>query len=305
MKIFSILFILLFSLSSQARDHIRIIGSATLYPFITVAAEKYGITSGYTPIVESTGTGGGFNLLCTTKNKEQTPDIITASRAITAREAALCKKNGIKQLKEIKIGTGGIIIAQAANSNSINLDEKQLFLAMSEKIPYKGKMVNNFYTKWQQIDQNLPNIDITIYGPSSTSGTRDVINDLLIKKFGGNRIREDKHYIQMPEDNNLTIQKLIHNKNAFGIIGFNFLEQNPKIKAISINKITPNHKNITTGEYPLTRTLFVYVNYDHIKFTRGLKGFIKELTSENAIGKNGYLTQRGLTSLENYYTNYQ
>ena len=182
-------------------------------------------------------------------------------------------------------------------SDNITLTEKQLFLALSEKIPYKGQMVDNFYTKWNEIDSSLPKQEILIYGPSSTSGTRDIINDLLIKNFGGTAIRHDKHYIEMPEDNNLTIQKILHNKYALGIIGLNFLEQNYKIKAININGVSPNNQNIISGNYPLFRPLFVYVNYSNIDYTKGINEFIIELTNDNAIGENGYLTQKGLTKM--------
>lgn len=296
MKIFLTILIVLISFNSYARNHIRIVGSSTLYPFITIAAEKYGKISGYTPIVESTGTGGGFNLVCNSKSPKTSPDIINASRAITAQESLICTKNNII-LKEIKIGLGGIVIAQAINANNITLTEKQLFLALSEKIPYKGQMVDNFYTKWNEIDSSLPKQEILIYGPSSTSGTRDIINDLLIKNFGGTVIRHDKHYIEMPEDNNLTIQKILHNKYALGIIGLNFLEQNSKIKAIDINGISPNNQNIISGNYPLSRPLFVYVNYSNIEYTKGINEFIIELTDNKAIGENGYLTQKGLTKI--------
>ena len=80
----------------------------------------------------------------------------------------------------------------------------------------------------------------------------------------------------------------------FGIIGFNFLSGNQKIKAISINGIMPSYQTITMLEYSLSRPLFIYVNYNHIKSTRGLKAFITELTSKQSVGKDGYLTQRGL-----------
>jgi phosphate transport system substrate-binding protein len=298
MKRLSLLFIIFISFTASARDYIRIVGSSTLYPFITIASEKYGKISGYTPIVESTGTGGGFNLLCHSKSHRSSPDIVNASRAITPNETKTCANNGIK-LKEVKIGLGGIVIAQKENATSINLTEKQLFLALSHTIPYKGKMVDNFYTNWKEIAPDLPNLEILIYGPSSTSGTRDVITELLVKDFGGNIIRQDKHYIEMPEDNNLTIQKLIHNKHAFGIIGLNFLEQNSKIKSIYVNGVQPNNKNIVSGKYPLSRPLFVYVNYSNVNDAKGLKAFVEYLTSDYSIGANGYLTQKGLTSIMN------
>ena len=288
------MFLFSFSVNAAERNHIRIAGSATLYPFITIAAEKFGKENGYTPIVESTGTGGGFNLLCSGDNSLKYPDIIMASRPIKPSEIKLCAKNSMNNVRPIQLGYDGIVIAQSKDSIPLKLSLEQLFLAMSKQVPHDNKMIDNFYKTWNQIDSNFPNYNIEIYGPSSTSGTRDVILKEVVEKFGGKEIREDGHYIQMPEDNNLVIQKLIRNDKAIGVIGFSFLEENPKVQPISINGAIPTHRNIMDSQYPLSRELLIYVNYDHINFVPGLSEFIAELSSEGSIGKNGYLTQMGL-----------
>jgi hypothetical protein len=51
--------------AAEARDQIRIVGSSTVFPFSTAVAEQFGRTSGFaTPVVESTGSGGGLKLFC-------------------------------------------------------------------------------------------------------------------------------------------------------------------------------------------------------------------------------------------------
>ena len=63
MKKLLFLFTILFAGSVFARDQVKIVGSSTVYPFATVVAERFGKTSGFkTPVIESTGSGGGLKL---------------------------------------------------------------------------------------------------------------------------------------------------------------------------------------------------------------------------------------------------
>ena len=294
------------------REQLRIVGSSTLYPFITIAAEKFGKISGHTPVVEATGTGGGIRLLCS-GNSLHYPDIVNASRVIKPSELALCKKNSVNNIKEITIGYDGIVIAESINALPISLNQQQLFLALAKKVPSKGVMIDNPYQRWQQIDPSLPDHKIEVYGPSFTSGTRDAFIELVMHKFCNasaemlaifpnkkerlavcSILREDGNYIEMPENDNLIIQKLLHNDSSLGIISFSLLTENPKIKPVAINKILPTVNSIISKKYPLARPLFLYVNLDHLKQLPSLANFINEITSSNAIGKDGYLTQKGL-----------
>ena len=96
MKKILFLFTILFAGSVFARDQIKVVGSSTVYPFATVVAERFGKTSGFkTPVIESTGSGGGLKLFCAGMGTEH-PDITNASRRIKQTEVDNCKKNGIK-----------------------------------------------------------------------------------------------------------------------------------------------------------------------------------------------------------------
>ncbi|MCW8835883.1 MAG: substrate-binding domain-containing protein, partial [Rhodospirillales bacterium] len=102
--------------AAHARDQIRIVGSSTVYPFSTTVAEQFGKTTNFkTPVVESTGSGGGLKLFCAGVGVEH-PDITNASRAIKSSEVDLCAKNGVKEITEVKIGYDGIVIANAKSA---------------------------------------------------------------------------------------------------------------------------------------------------------------------------------------------
>lgn len=304
--------LLFLSISASAREQLRIVGSATLYPFVTIAAEKFGKISGHTPVVEATGTGGGFRLLCS-GNSLNYPDIVNASRPMKQSEEMFCKKNQVKHLQKIILGYDGIVIAQSAKAKNMDLSPRQLFLSIAKQVPHNGEMIDNPYKTWKEIDPSLPNYRIEIYGPSFTSGTRDAFIELVMHKFcdsseeilqiipdermrlaACSEFREDGHYIDMSENYNLIIQKLLNNTKAVGVLSFSLLEENSKIKAARILHISPSKSSITSGEYSLARPLFLYVNLDHKKSLPDLGEFIKYITSPLVLGKDGYLTQKGL-----------
>lgn len=297
MKKLLAIFLIFFSVIAQARQQVRIVGSSTLYPFVTISAERFGKLSGHTPVVEATGTGGGFHLFCS-GNSLNYPDIVNASRKIKESEKSLCNKNGIRNIEQIIIGYDGIVISQSLDAKKIKLTKKELFLALAKKIPINNQLIENKYTNWKEINSNLPDIKIEIYGPSFTSGTREALIELVMNDFCNSteckEIREDGHYIEMPENDNMIIHKLIYNKKALGIISFSLLKENNKIRALPIDGIKPTKTSIIDSNYPLSRPLFIYVNKDHIKSLPSIKDFINELTSISAIGPKGYLTQKGL-----------
>ena len=292
LKICKIIILLFISVTAQGREQIRIVGSSTLYPFITIAAEKFGKNSGHTPVVEATGTGGGFHLFCS-GNSLHYPDIVNASRKIKPSEERLCKKNNVNNLQEILIGYDAVIMAQGKEGLDLKLTQEELFLALAKKIPHNGKIIPNFYQTWQEINPSLPNSKIEVYGPSFTSGTRDSFVELVMNGFCKSSakmnqlipdkkellaacsvIREDGAYIEMPENDNLIIHKLLHNKFALGIVSFSLLAENSKIKALPLNDIIPSKNSIITGEYLISRPLFIYVNKDHLKALPSLNGFV-------------------------------
>jgi phosphate transport system substrate-binding protein len=301
---------------AQQRDQIRIVGSSTVYPFTTAVAEQFGKSGGFrTPVVESTGTGGGMKLFCAGVGATH-PDATNASRRIKSGEFEDCQKNGVKDVVELKVGFDGIVIATAKSGSELNLTKEQLFLALAKEVPQGGKLVPNPNKTWNQIDPTLPNQPIEVLGPPPTSGTRDAFLELVmepgaekpladLKKSDAKAfekawktIREDGAYVDAGENDNLIVQKLEANPRAAGIFGFSFLEENQnKIKGAKVNGVTPTYEAIADGKYPVSRPLFVYLKKQHVGIIPGLKEFAIEFSSNKAMGEDGYLAQKGLVTL--------
>lgn len=302
---------------AEASEQIRVVGSSTVYPFVTVVAEEFGIASGSkTPIIESTGTGGGFKLFCAGTGDAH-PDFSNASRAIKKSEVTLCAKNGVKNIIPINIGYDGIVLAHSSEAKPYDLTKEQLFLALARKIEKNGKLIDNPYKYWNEIDSSLPSDKIEIYGPPPTSGTRDAFVELVMEKSCIDKtafeaaypnkndrkkachlIREDGYFKEAGENDNLIVQKLRSNPKAFGIFGYSFLDQNAEvIQGSKIEGVGPSFDNIADGSYSISRPLYVYAKKARIGKTKGMEGFIKELVSEHAIGPDGYLTFKGLIPL--------
>lgn len=305
--------------NAQSRDQIRIVGSSTVYPFTTAAAEQFGKGGQFkTPVVESTGTGGGLKLFCAGVGAGH-PDAANASRAIKKSEFEDCAKNGVTDIIELKIGFDGIVISNSKKGPDFKLTREQLFRALAKEVPGPdGKLAANTAKNWNDIDPSLPAEKIEVLGPPPTSGTRDAFLELVMEK-GAEKIeslaalkksdskafdkvwktvREDGAYIDAGENDNLIVQKLEANPKAVGIFGYSFLEENAaQIKGASIEGKAPTFEAIADGSYKVSRPLYVYFKKQHIGVIPGLKEFLAEYASDKAMGEEGYLGEKGLVPL--------
>ena len=299
-----------------AREQLRIVGSSTVFPFATTVAERFGKTTAFkTPIVESTGSGGGLKLFCSGDGKND-PDITNASRRIKTSEVKKCAANGITDIVEVKIGYDGIVLANSKKEKSLELTLKDVFLALAKNVPDgEGKTKANSYKYWSDINPALPNVKIEVMGPPPTSGTRDAFVELAME--GGcksfkwikalkkqdkkaykalcHTIREDGAFIEAGENDNLIVQKLNANPSAIGIFGFSFLDQNTDtLQGSTINGIAPDFDQISDGSYPVSRSLYFYVKKSRIGKTAGVTEFLAEFANDKAWGPEGYLADKGL-----------
>jgi phosphate transport system substrate-binding protein len=305
------------ALAQSGRDYVYIVGSSTVYPFATVVAERFGRGSDFkTPKVESTGSGGGLKLFCDGIGVDY-PDIANSSRAIKRSEVVSCAANGVNDIIEVKIGYDGIVIANASAGIEMALTRRDIFLALAKDVPgaSAGELIENPYVTWKDVNSSLPAQKIEVLGPPPTSGTRDAFVELAmeggcksipwikaLKDTNGDEykavchtIREDGAFIEAGENDNLIVQKLEANPSAFGIFGFSFLDQNgEKVKGASIDGSAPTFDAIADGSYPVSRPLFFYVKKAHVEVIPGLRGFLREFSSERAWGEEGYLSDRGL-----------
>ncbi|MAV29480.1 MAG: phosphate ABC transporter substrate-binding protein [Cycloclasticus sp.] len=318
---------------AASRDYVSIVGSSTVYPFATVVAEQFGKSTEFkTPKVESTGSGGGFKLFCAGVGVEH-PDITNASRRMKKTELEMCKKNGVADVIEIKIGYDGIAIANSKKGPELSLTTRDVFLALAKEVPDpKGgeKLIANPYKTWKDVNSSLPATAIEVLGPPPTSGTRDAFAELAMEggcksfpwikqikkdskkakkagdkalskqlksKYKGicHTVREDGAYIEAGENDNLIVQKLDANPNAVGVFGFSFLDENlDKVQGSTINGVNPKFETISDGSYPISRPLYFYVKKAHVKVVPGVHEFVESFTSDSTYGDDGYLSERGL-----------
>jgi len=307
-----------YSNAQSVRDSINIVGSSTVYPFTTTVAEQFGRAGKFkTPKVESTGTGGGIKLFCNGVGP-QFPDIANASRRMNANEFAACQKNGVKDVVEVKVGYDGIVLAQSKAGTTLTPSRKDVYLALAKNVPDPANPLNlipNPYTTWKDVNKSLPNVKIEVLGPPPTSGTRDSFVELYMQagcrtfawlnamrtdnepsfKRACDTVREDGAYVEAGENDNLIVQKLNANKDAVGIFGYSFLDENlDKLKGAVVDGVTPTYETVSSGKYPASRPLFIYVKKQHVNVIPGIAEFVAEYTSEKALGEEGYLSEKGL-----------
>jgi phosphate transport system substrate-binding protein len=299
--------------AGATRDQIRAVGSSTVYPFATAAAELFvaGNAGMKSPIIESTGTGGGMKLFCAGVGA-QYPDIANASRRMKKSEFETCAKNGVKDIIEVQIGVDGLAFAESRKGPGFRLTPKIVYEALAAN-PY-GKGPNKTQN-WNEIDPSLPAIAISVFGPPSTSGTRDSLAELILEKGCQSdpamkalkesdedkykatctRVREDGKYVDSGENDNLIVQKLGANPNALGVFGYSFLEENKDtLRDVPINGVEATYETVSTGKYPGARPLYVYVKKAHMQAIPGLKIFLDTFALNWNPG--GVLAKRGMVA---------
>lgn len=302
------------------RRHILISGSSTAYPIVAAAAERFGRQGQHiTPVVESTGTGGGIKLFCAGTGLA-TPDIVMASRRMKDSEREDCARNHVNDVREIKIGYDGIVIASTKEAPRLTLTTMSIYLALAREVPAgaDGDFVPNHYQAWNEIDPALPALPIRVMGPPPTSGTRDILLERLFQNACLDipalstlhetdpvlfrqrcfALREDGLFVNAGENDARLVRKLFGDPQALGIFGYSFLDRNrDRLQAASIDGIEPQFELIESGAYPLSRALYLYIKPHHASVVGGLDDFIDEILSPAAAGAEGYLVDQGLIPL--------
>ena len=301
------------SAAGDSRNQIRAVGSSTVYPFATAVAEQFVASTPGTksPIVESTGTGAGMKLFCGGIGT-RFPDIENASRRMKKKEFEQCVSNGVKDIVEIQIGVDGLAFANAKDGPAYAFTPAQIYRALAQNPFGKGK---NTAQKWSDIDPSLPATPISVYGPPTTSGTRDSLAELILMKGCESdpamkalkdknedefkkictKVREDGKYIEAGENDNLIVQKLAANPQAVGVFGYSYLEENlGKLRDVPLNGIQATYDNVATGTYPGARPLYIYVKKAHMQAIPGLQAYLD--TFAKMWDPQGPLAKRGMVA---------
>lgn len=301
--------------SFSGSKQLRLAGSSTVFPFSAIVAELFTKQHQYpAPVVESNGTGGGIHQFCT-RTGDGYPDIVNASRQIKESERHYCAQNGISDIHEIVIGYDGIIIANKKGEKLFDLSPQDLWLALAKEIPYQGKLIPNPNTSWKDIQSTFPKHDIEILGPPPTSGTRESFTETIMQKgcpdltkilnmseqdakFQCSLIREDGAFVDAGENDNLIIQKLQKNKYALGVVGYSYYARNTHlIQASKISGTEATPENVRNHRYTAARSLFIYTKPPVPLKKEALYTFIDFYLSQDMLGENGFLAQKGLIPL--------
>lgn len=298
---------------------IKIVGSSTVAPFSTTVAEQFGaISDHHAPIVETTGTGGGFKAFCNAIGPDE-PSIVNASRKIKPSERDLCAQAGIIDLLEVQIGYDGIVLANSKSGPDLNLTKAQIFRALAANLPDgAGGWMKNPNRTWKDIDPTLPDMRILVSGPPPTSGTRDAFVEIAMEKGAlalpefqalqakdpeaflarAHEVRNDGAWIDSGENDSSIINTLLRNDDSIGVLGYSFLEQNlDRVKAAKVGNVAPTFENIISGDYGVSRSMYFYVKVENGTLVPGLADFVSEFTQEDAWGPDGYLVDKGLIPL--------
>ena len=293
-----------------SREQIRAVGSSTVYPFAKAVSSELAKANPAikSPIIESTGTGAGMKLFCAGVGVQH-PDIENASRRMKKSEYEDCAKNGVDKIVEIQVGLDGIAFAEAKGGIGFSLTQAEVYKALAAN-PF-GKP--NTTKTWKDVNPAFPAEAILVYGPPSTSGTRDALKELILMKGCDTNpemkalkdsdkekhdkicgeVRSDGAYVDAGENDNLIVQKLEANPKAIGVFGFSYLEENSdKLKGLTMSGIVPTYASIADFSYPGARPLYIYVKAAHFEAIKGLKEFVAEWAK--SWSKGGLLAKQGM-----------
>ena len=298
--------------SAGSRSHIHAVGSSTVYPFAKQISESFSRSNpdSKSPLIESTWSGSGIQLFCKGLGA-QTPDMVNSSRRMKDSEFDNCVSNGVEDIIELQVGLDGIAFASVKGGIMLNLSPKIIYEALAAK-PYGRAQTAK---TWADVDRSLPAVPILVYGPPSTSGTRDAFKELILEvgcdanpeMEALKEADEDKHqqictevrsdgaYVDQGEQDNLIVQKIQGNPRAVGLFGFSYLDENTdKVQGLPMDGVDPTYDNIASFAYPGARPLYIYVKKAHMRAIPGLQAYLQEWAKNWK--KGGSLAKIGLVA---------
>ena len=226
-------------------------GSSTVAPISEAIAEEFRTEqSGVEVSVGTSGTGGGFKKFCAGET-----DISDASRAIKDEEKQACVAGGVEYM-EFRVGLDGLAVVTSAENTFLEcLSEQQLATIFKE----------GGAKTWDQVDPEFPKQPIAIFAPGTDSGTYDFfVEEILGDPAKPESLKPRADYTASEDDNTL-VQGIKGEKNSWGYFGFAYFKENESaLKDVKISGddgacIMPSDETVESGDYPLSRPLFIYV----------------------------------------------
>ncbi len=256
----------------QISGTINIEGSSTVQPITQAAAELFREENPEARIeVGGAGTSDGFEAFC-----QGDTQISDASRPIdVAEEVPVCEENGVEFI-EIPVAYDGIsIVVNKQNDWATDVTSEEL-KTMWEPAA-EGKI-----TSWSQVRSDWPDRELSLYGPGTESGTYEFFNEFIV----GNEEEVNRSDYEASEDDNVLVQGVSGDENALGYFGYSYYVSNrDTLKLLSLDGVKPTEETIRSGEYLLSRPLFIYVSTDALKNNKAVKPFVDFYLSEQNLDR--------------------
>jgi phosphate transport system substrate-binding protein len=289
--------------NEELTGNLFISGSSTVEPITALVAELFNETQpGVAINVEGPGTGDGFELFC---NGET--DISDASRPIDEEEEVpVCQENGIEYI-ELEVAIDGMAVMTHTDNSAVSC------LALTDLYALMGPESEGF-ANWSDANDlaaelgapnaPYPDAELTMVAPGEESGTYDSFVELVFEDIASERgIAEDDigarpDYQSSPNDN-VIIEGIAGSPGSLGWVGYAFYVENQDVvKGIEVDDgesgcVPPNEETIASGDYPLQRSLYIYVNSAKAAEKPELQAFVDFYMSDDgmrtAVSEVGYV----------------
>lgn len=280
---------------------IAIDGSSTVTPLITLAAEDFQIANaGVRVTVGTSGTGGGFEKFCAGET-----DISNASRPIKAEEVQTCADNGVEFI-ELKVAIDGLSVITSAKNTAVEcVSFADLWVLLgpdatgrnnwSDANDAAAELEAAVGAEFGALNAPYPDAPLTVTAPGEESGTFDSFVELVLAKVAKALEAEDDaprpDYTASPNDN-VIIEGIAANDTSLGWVGFAFLEENlDVVKPLLVDKgdgcVEPTPATIASGEYPIARSLYIYVSVNKLAENEALAAFVDFYLTDEGLGVLG------------------
>jgi phosphate transport system substrate-binding protein len=251
---------------------INIEGSSTVQPITQAAAELFREENPEARIeVGGAGTSDGFEAFC-----QGDTQISDASRPIdVAEEVPVCEENGVEFI-EIPVAYDGISVVVNKQNDWVTDVTSEELKTMWEPAA-EGEI-----TQWSQVNPDWPDNELSLYGPGTESGTYEFFNEVIV----GNEEEVNRSDYEASEDDNVLVQGVSGDDNALGYFGYSYYVSNrDSLKVLAVDGVKPTTKTIRSGDYLLSRPLFIYVSTDALKNNKAVKPFVDFYLSQQNLNR--------------------
>lgn len=243
------------------------------------------------------------------------PQMAVASARMSSAQGQQCSSNGVEHVIEVRIGRQAVVLSGARGTSAPQPSRHELYLALARVVPdpqAPGKLIDNPYRSWNQINPALGNNPIQIFGPSASAALREPVDELVmeagcngypwikaLKDTDENRyelichgMRLDGAYVEMREDDRFLESGLLSSPGSLALVSYPFYDfRRSRLTASELEGVAPSTESVESGEYPATRTLYIYVNREASIRAHNFWSFMIYLLGESGIGRKGPLVR--------------